>query len=412
LTNTFLPDENGRAERLFTRLRHLKEYGWETVITVSHRGTTRRSEHIDGEEFVIYRPENKDCAQESSSIRSSIVDRLSSLTQGLAFPDNYVAFLKPLVFRTARIVRKEDADVLYTINYPFTYQLVGYLVSRLTGVPWLAEFRDPWVTNPIRTGRYEYLHQKCEELVVQSADALVYNYGIQVPTDYFQKRYPYIDSSKLHYLECPGSCGFDFERYEDIQPVTDSQFTITYAGAFHGDRHTPDIFLNALRTFMNRRGVQDSEIRVDFFGDWEESFDITVREQNLDDVVETHGWVPHSDAFAHLLGADVQLAMVLPEDTLNVPSKIVDYVASRNPILAITSKHSETAAFIRRHDLGEVAHYDDYSGVISALTKLYRAFNRSETETCTPSEDLLNQISSRRQTAEFAKALDAVSDTD
>src|SRR5262249_29634323 len=52
-----------------------------------------------------------------------------------------------------RIVRDRGIDAVLTSSPPTSVHIAGNLISRRTGVPWVADFRDSWLTNPHR--RYE-----------------------------------------------------------------------------------------------------------------------------------------------------------------------------------------------------------------------------------------------------------------
>ena len=43
-------------------------------------------------------------------------------------------------------------DVLYSTSSPVSAHLVALLVSRATGIPWVADFRDAWTKNPMAHG--------------------------------------------------------------------------------------------------------------------------------------------------------------------------------------------------------------------------------------------------------------------
>ena len=47
-----------------------------------------------------------------------------------------------------REVRRARPDVIYSTSPPHTAHLVGWIVHRLTGIPWVCDFRDEWSAQP------------------------------------------------------------------------------------------------------------------------------------------------------------------------------------------------------------------------------------------------------------------------
>src|SRR5207245_1096053 len=60
-----------------------------------------------------------------------------------------------------KIVRREQIDVVLTTSPPGSVHLVGAAVKRATGIPWVADLRDPLVAHP---------HRDVDRLVVRIKD--------------------------------------------------------------------------------------------------------------------------------------------------------------------------------------------------------------------------------------------------
>jgi hypothetical protein len=378
---------------------------------------------IEGVEVPVYRASDqmRTDADESDGAASAgpIAESVGAITEGVKaiarerlVPDFYIAYA-PGIYRDARrIVRAEQIDVVYTMCYPFSFHLVGLALKRTESPAWLAEFRDPWVTNPNHfDGEAGWLNKTLERRVVAGADQVVYNYGIQVPENYFTHTYPEY-ARKVRRMECPGSTGFDFEQAVAEPDGHGDTFRMIYGGSFYGDGHSPVSFLRGLGQFLREEGADESRIRADFFGDWSPEYQTVLEEESLEGVVESHGWISPVEFEQELFAADAALFIVrpFPGDELNVPQKIVDYIATRSPMLVLADHDWEVSSFTRRHDLGVVADPSSPDEVATGFAELYDAFRTDTLDRFTYDEQLRELIDAETQARKFSEALDAAID--
>ena len=74
--------------------------------------------------------------------------RLMRLRAWVIWPDGGLGWA-PFAFLAAlRAARRDRPDVLFSTSAPYGAHLVALLVARLTGMPWVADFRDEWAANP------------------------------------------------------------------------------------------------------------------------------------------------------------------------------------------------------------------------------------------------------------------------
>jgi len=350
LVSDYLPtDPGGRAEKLATREVLLDERGWNLVI----------------------------CP----------VD------------EPYVLTLPVAIIRGVRMARKHDVDVVHSINNPFHLHLIGFVISLLCGLPWLAELRDALVTDPdVAAGSARYHARRLvERLVVSRATKMVWIDGIQLPPDYFRTQYPdhSADIERLPFL------GFVPDRFEDAGAAAYDTFTITYAGSFYPGWLEPFSFLDGLDQFIRDA---DDDIVVQFYGDWCDEYQQYAEDHAVDTVVRTHGFVPHEEIVPVLNGSDAVLYIggTDEKNARNVPSKIWDYIASRRPIMAVVDPSFRVATFIEEHDLGVVASPDDPAEVAAALRQLRDGqFNGASTA-------VYERFSRSRLVDELARVLDSM----
>jgi len=260
--------------------------------------------------------------------------------------------------------RREDVDLVTSVSNPFHLQLIGFVVATLLRVPWIVEFRDPMVTSPDRDP--DALVTKAaafvEWLAVTRATGVVWGDGIQIEDDYFERRYGVgHKSTKLPFH------GYDPDQFDGVTPHDYDDVTITYAGSFYDGWIEPYRFLDGLARHVEEAG--EDGLAVQFYGDWSEDYQAVVERADLSDVVTTHEFVPHEEIVPVLKGSDLLLYVGgdEPQNRLNVPSKIWDYVGARVPILAVVDPSFRVAKFVTRYDAGWVVDPDNPEAIAEIL---------------------------------------------
>jgi len=239
----------------------------------------------------------------------------------------------------------------------------------LTGRPWVAEFRDPMVENPDRTPADMSTKAAAvvEWITAHQADQIVWGDGIQMEEDYFTEKYSR-DPETVQKLPFKG---FRREQFEAAETVDYDQFTLTYAGSFYDGWIEPRSLFAGIEKYCDTYG---DEIQVQFYGDWRPEYGEIVAERGLSEVVSHHDFVPKDEIIPILRGSDavIHIGGDDPENRLNVPSKVYDYIGARTPILAIVDPSFRVADLVRDERLGVTAPYDDPEAIADAIDRLRR----------------------------------------
>jgi len=274
------------------------------------------------------------------SLRTHAPALLWRLHRVLAFPDSQVGWLPFAVVAAIRAYRGSPFDVVYSTSAPITSHLVAGIIKRLTGVPWVAEFRDPWRGNPVThaiAGRGPWLHRrmqaKLERWIIRSADQIVF--VSPSTTRLYRRRYP--DAATMATI----TNGHD--QSEAIVPsarVERGRYRIVWTGTL--DR--PDellMLLQALESLLTRVPNSTKRLEVDFYGSVSDSckaiwapFEARGR---LIETVRFHGFVPRRVALQAVADADAALVILGSGPGMGqfVPGKLFDYIGLSKEVLAV-----------------------------------------------------------------------------
>jgi glycosyltransferase involved in cell wall biosynthesis len=293
----------------------------------------------------------------------------------MTIPDKDVNWLPYALAAALRLHRRERFEVIYSTAPPFTGHLIAYLVKKFTGLPWVADFRDPWARAPwkaelmggtLRGRAAEVL----EEKFVRAADRVILN------TDWAARDFAefYGGGFAPKFVVIPN--GFDPEDFAEVQfpQKKNNQLVVTHTGSLYRKRD-PGHFFDALGRLLATGQIKPEEIRLRFVGgiapELYQSFQYAEALQHVLQVIPP---VSHREALAYQAGSDA-LLILQPGTSVSVPGKIFEYIAMRKKILALTP-NGATADVVRNHDLGIVVDPTDIDGIQRALLQFVEEFRR------------------------------------
>lgn len=283
----------------------------------------------------------------------------------LLHPDEQIGWL-PLAYRRAiHYIKENPIHAIYSTSGPFTCHLIGLLLKRRFGLPWIAEFRDEWLEAPnlpLPTKLHKKIHYCLEAHIVNEADRI-----ITMAPDFSRFLMKHgVSSAKFATIPA----GFDPDDLMPPQKKTiqeDQYFTITFAGLIY-ETFPPDRFLSAVNELIVEDKIPAKELRIRFVG-----ANAVPRYLDPFGIVECTGFVPHMEALTEVAKADLLLLLLSRERGKGViPSKVFEYMASEKPILAVIPPDGATAEIIERTQTGTVVDFDDYEGIKQSFFSFYQ----------------------------------------
>lgn len=328
------------------------------------------------------------------------------ITDLFEIPDGQAGWIVPAVRQGLKTIRSEDIEAIMATGKPWSGLVIGATLSKLTGKPLFADFRDPWMTNPYRlsaSASKNLGEAKLEESVVRQATVVIAT--TDELRDEFLTRFPSEPREKFVSL----LNGFDPEVTP--QPVERSTlregvFQILHAGFIYGLRD-PKTFLEGLHVAIQEEGIDRDRVQVTLLGSIDLAYDLddALAELNLGNTVHAKGQVPFEEVGKALGHADL-LLLLQPGTKTQIPSKLFEYIASGKPILAVTPLDGGTARLVDREGFGLVASPDDPQQIAKALISLYRRWREGTEAVGLRSADR-QKFNIKRITGELATLLDA-----
>ena len=289
-------------------------------------------------------------------------------------PDAQIGWLPFCLNRGLSLVRNGGVDLIYSTADPFTDHLIALLLSRLSGRPWVADFRDPWTQDIIYrdVGRLRRrIDEALEFLFLSRADRVIVVSSSM--GDSFVRKYPTLEAGKIVTI----TNGYDDDDFptDAVSIQRSGKFTIAYAGRFNSYTNRSPAFLKALRALLDEHPELDNKIEARFVGLFGEDNESLVEQLQLGNVVQPLGYLPHRECVKQLVAADTLLLTFRAQKGVEVvlSGKIFEYLAARRPILALVPE-GEAARLVRETKSGIVVGPDDTPGIKEAIWHLYRHY--------------------------------------
>lgn len=343
--------------------------------------------------------------------------RLRRLQSWLLIPDGYRPWAREAERAAARRIAAGGISALWTTSSPESAHLAGLALKRRFALPWIADFRDPWVgrvTYRPPTGWHHERHRDLERRVVESADRITV--VSEAMAALYRERYP---ARAERIVVLPN--GYDPNDWTRADRLEASRAKDGAAGAQPGDegarrfvllhagqlahRPTARTLLDAVRQVVDRDPSAREDFRLRFLGGNEELLSEEWESRGLAGIVEMLPSRPHLDALLAMRHAS---ALVLlghggDADALLYTGKIYEYATSGRPVLGIVDP-GPGADLIRDAGIGAVTSARDATAAAGVLEGWITAWRRGERLGTTPPADL-SAGWDRARTAERASKL-------
>jgi len=273
---------------------------------------------------------------EPSATPASPSGRLERIRYRLFFPDDQIGWIPFALIAAIRAHRSTPFDAIYSTSSPISAHIVAGLLKRWTGLPWIAEFRDPWLGNtlaPSLPWLHRRLQVKIERWIVGSADRVVgLSEGI---TDLYRTRYPAAPAMVTI------TSGYDRSeaKSKHAPRIGDDRFRIVYTGTLDRPEEL-EIFLQGVGALVERRPELRDKLDLSFYGFVSEPCQAIADRYMagpLLGVMSLHGFVPRHEALAALHAADAALILLGagPGMGMFIGGKLFDYIGQNVQILAM-----------------------------------------------------------------------------
>jgi hypothetical protein len=391
-------------QRTLRFVQQLPRYGWDPmVLSVDPRAYERTSDDLMSDVpagTIVERAFGLDTARQLA-VRGRYI-------AAWARPDRWVTWKFDAVRTGLRMISAHRPAAIWS-TYPIaTAHLIGAELQRRSGLPWLADFRDPMAQDGYPADPKVWQSFKAiEQLAVeQSAYSL---FTTPSAARAYRERYP-AAASRIVQLEN----GFDEESFSAVesdthigQALNPGAVTLLHSGIVYPSERDPTQLIASFGRMCCDGRIPSGSLRLRFRAPvHDELLRRLAVQHGVDDLVETLPPLPYRDALAEMMCADALLVMQGDNCNEQVPAKVYEYLRAKRPILCLADPHGDTAAVMRDAGVETIARLESAVAIESVMPEFIRSVaNHSAT---LPYAAAVQRASRAQRTAALASLLQSV----
>jgi glycosyltransferase involved in cell wall biosynthesis len=393
------------VQRTLRFAQHLPTFGWRPTVLTIVPGAYEATSPAAGNEIPpgleVHRTRGFDAARQLSLG--------GRYPRALAMPDRWATWRHWAVRKALRIARTQKIDAIWSTFPIATAQAIGLDVARRSGLPWIAEFRDPmWQGDYPPDPRVNAMWKRMENQIFAQASRVV----VTTPgaAEEYAKRFPAFPRERIALI----SNGFDEEIFvraaaslpSAVDSAGDRPVTLLHSGIVYRSERDPTHLFSAIARLKSGGHISASsfQLRLRASGD-EVGYGRDVERLGLADIVRLEPAIDYLHALQEMLTVDGLLVLQASNCNAQVPAKLYEYLRAGRPIVALTDPAGDTARTLESAGTGILARLDSADDIERALLKFIRD-TRSGTW-CRPSPETVAQFSRQSQARQLARLLDA-----
>ena len=272
--------------------------------------------------------------------------RIYDLTwKQLLWPDATCLWILPAARYARRLTREHKFDALVSVSHPFSGHVVGLLVRRSRPrLAWLADSGDPFAFSresaPNNFQLWESVNFWIERKVVNAAAA----FSVTTEETANLYRHHFAENANKVLVIPPllqSSLQDAIIKNTPIIPNRD-EIVMLFVGMFYKTVRSPEPLLELFEAVHSKLKNVSEDLKLHIIGPVDIVAQALEKKPNLKEKVILLGKMPHLQAVKAMLSADC-LVNVGNSTHYQLPSKIIEYMATGKPILNISSISNDSS---------------------------------------------------------------------
>lgn len=295
----------------------------------------------------------------------STLQKIAMWIRGNLFrPDPRCLWIRPSVKFLKKYMKEHPVDLIVSTGPPQSMHLIGLKLSRETGLPWIADFRDPWT----KIFYFKHLsmskctkrwHTKMEKKVLDEASTIV------AVSPLVQQEFQAITQTPVELITNGfDECDFTEKDNKEAHGGKNKDFTITHTGLFAADGN-PTKLWEVLKEKADTDASFSKALKIKLVGKTDESILTSIKEVGLESAVVNMGYQPHNIAVQEQKMASLLILPLRkePEYKSVLPGKLFEYLASWRPVLGIGQTDGAMSMILNATKTGIVLDWDDKKSI-------------------------------------------------
>jgi hypothetical protein len=403
--------------------KYLRDFGWEPIIFTAENAAYQYldfsnekdipegleihkvpiTEPINAFKFFSGRKKNAPLQNitANSSRKKTVIDKLGMWVRGNFFiPDARFMWIKPSVSYLSDYLNNNPVDAIFTDGPPHTNTVIGMRLSQHFGIPWLADFQDPWTQVDYYSELYigkraDKKHKLLEQEVFNTAKK------ITIASPAWKTDLESIGARNVDVLYY----GYDEADFEGFQSIKNDVFTIVHAGLLGSDRN-PIGFFESLGKLIEQHPDLAANIQIQLAGEVDYSVQQTIEANGLAQVTKYFGMISRQEVLNLYAASSLLLLPVNKAANAKgrIPGKLFELLRTGKPMVVFGPDDGDVKHLVEEKRRGSSFEYMDITSIGMYLEKVLL---KSEFENFDPSLSV-EEFSNRKLTEKVAHLLDEI----
>lgn len=316
-------------------------------------------------------------------------------------PDPRCLWIRPSVRFLKKYLKDNPVDLIVSTGPPQSMHLIGRELAKATGLPWIADFRDPWTKifyfkHLSMTGATERWHQRMEKQVLDDATAVV------AVSPLVQQEFQAMTDTPVELITNGfDECDFSQEKCTEAQGGKDRDFIITHTGLFAADGN-PTTLWNVLSEKCRNEEAFRKALKIHLVGKSDIQIISSIEDAGLKDNLVDMGYCSHATAIEEQRNASLLILPLRkePEYKAVLPGKLFEYLASFRPILGIGQPDGAMSMILNDTGTGFVYDWNDIDSIASCIDRCWNEHLDGQLKT---DDAEISQFSRRNLTGRMAE---------
>jgi len=345
--------------------RYLPDLGWQPVVLTAHPRA-----------YVSIDPRANDSMPADLSVtRAFALDTKKHLSfRGaypdlLALPDRWVTWVLGAVPAGLRAIRKHHVEILFTTFPICSAVLIGLILHRLTGKPWILDLRDSMTEEGYpRDPRTRRVWRWIESRSVRAASRVIFT----TPSTrrMYLERYPDLSPEKCLVI----SNGYDEEDFTSLSlhggpaVTAEKPLRLLHTGTLYPEERDPRPFFQAVARLKSEGRISKNNLQIAFRAPGSENlYHSMLDEYQIADIVQLQPHISYQQSLQECADADGLLLFQAANCDHQIPAKAYEYLRVQRPVFALTTQTGDTAQLLNETGGATIVDLASTSEIHSAL---------------------------------------------
>jgi len=393
------------VQRTLRFVQHFPAFGWEPIVLTAHPMSYERT----SQDLLEDVPEGTSVTRAfalDAAKHFAVAGRYPSM---LGRPDRWMTWQYDGIRQGMKLIDQYQPDAIWS-TYPIaTAHIIAAELQRRSGLPWVADFRDPMAQEGYPSDKKTWQHfKRIEERAMQQASLAVFTTPAAARS--YRDRYPDA-KARIEVVEN----GYDEDTFTKAEsellarkPLNPGYLTLLHSGIVYPSERDPTALFDALSKLKLSLPAAAEQLKLRFRAPvhYELLCKLALQYDVLSNI-EVLPAITYRNALVEMLCADGLLLLQAANCNEQIPAKLYEYLRAGRPIMALTDMEGDTALILTASGVHSIASINDSAAIANLLAR----FVETPMIGTLPSPDFVAAASRRNRSRILVGYLDSLTNT-